>query len=98
MSNYERLLEQRKALEQEIAQARREEIGEAVTTIKGLVAQFDLKASDIFGGTRRSGEKTAKSVAAKYLDPETGKTWTGRGKEPLWIAGKDRNQFSIATE
>ena len=36
------------------------------------------------------------SVAAKYRDPVTGQTWTGRGKAPKWIDGKDRNQFVIA--
>lgn len=35
-------------------------------------------------------------VAPKYRDPVTGQTWTGRGKPPAWIAGKDREQFLIA--
>ena len=34
-------------------------------------------------------------VAAKYRDPATGATWTGRGVAPKWIAGKDRVQFAI---
>ena len=33
---------------------------------------------------------------AKYRDPKTGRTWTGRGKPPLWIVGaKDRTPFLI---
>ncbi|WP_282892473.1 H-NS family nucleoid-associated regulatory protein, partial [Xanthobacter autotrophicus] len=36
-----------------------------------------------------------KQVSAKYLDPNSGATWTGRGKPPAWIAGKDRDQFLI---
>src|SRR4029453_19680675 len=41
---------------------------------------------------------TATTVGvAKYRDPQTGKTWTGRGKPPNWIAGaKDRQAFLIA--
>jgi DNA-binding protein H-NS len=35
-------------------------------------------------------------VAAKYRDAETGQTWTGRGKAPKWIEGKDRTPFIIA--
>jgi len=35
-------------------------------------------------------------VAPKYRDPATGKTWTGRGKAPKWIDGKDRSKFLIA--
>lgn len=38
---------------------------------------------------------TSKGVA-RYRDPATGKTWTGRGKPPNWIAGaKDRSAFEI---
>lgn len=31
----------------------------------------------------------------KYRDPSTGATWSGRGKEPSWIKGKDRKKFAI---
>ncbi|MGV0962247.1 MAG: H-NS family nucleoid-associated regulatory protein [Limnohabitans sp.] len=34
-------------------------------------------------------------VAHNYRDPVTGQTWTGRGKTPKWIEGKDRTQFVI---
>jgi DNA-binding protein H-NS len=34
-------------------------------------------------------------VAAKYRNPATGETWTGRGKAPKWIEGQDRNKFAI---
>lgn len=34
--------------------------------------------------------------AAKYLDPKTGATWTGRGRAPGWIVNaKDRSKFLI---
>jgi DNA-binding protein H-NS len=34
-------------------------------------------------------------VAPKFKDPATGATWTGRGKAPKWIAGKDRAGFTL---
>jgi DNA-binding protein H-NS len=34
-------------------------------------------------------------VAPKYRDPESGSTWSGRGKPPKWIAGQDRDSFLI---
>jgi DNA-binding protein H-NS len=39
-------------------------------------------------------------VAPKFKDPETGATWTGRGKQPKWLAaqisaGKTIDQFRI---
>ncbi|MEM5368958.1 H-NS family nucleoid-associated regulatory protein [Paraburkholderia azotifigens] len=34
---------------------------------------------------------------AKYRDPKTGATWSGRGPAPTWLAGaKDRTKFLIA--
>ncbi|MBD9530673.1 H-NS histone family protein [Comamonas sp. CMM01] len=35
------------------------------------------------------------TVPAKYRNPETGDTWTGRGKEPVWIRGQDREAYLI---
>ena len=54
---------------------------------------------DVFPG--RAGKSASpkaggSKVAAKYRDPATGQTWTGRGKAPKWIDGKDRAQFAIA--
>lgn len=34
-------------------------------------------------------------VAPKYRDPETGVTWTGRGRPPRWIDGKKKENFLI---
>lgn len=31
----------------------------------------------------------------KYCDPVSGATWSGRGRAPGWIAGKDRDDFLI---
>ncbi|MDX3907610.1 MAG: H-NS histone family protein [Pigmentiphaga sp.] len=44
--------------------------------------------------------KPPKQVAPKYRHPETGETWTGRGKPPRWLVaaeagGATRDQFLI---
>jgi DNA-binding protein H-NS len=49
-------------------------------------------------GARAGGASkgTLQTGVAKYRDPKSGKTWTGRGKPPLWIVGvKDRTPFLI---
>ena len=48
----------------------------------------------------RAATTAKRTVPAKYKHPETGATWTGRGKAPRWIseaeaAGKSREQFLI---
>ncbi|WP_267940147.1 H-NS family nucleoid-associated regulatory protein [Paraburkholderia sp. HD33-4] len=35
------------------------------------------------------------AVEAKYQDPKTGATWSGRGRQPFWIKGKKRDTFLI---
>jgi DNA-binding protein H-NS len=95
MASYQDLLKQREALEKQIAEARQRETADAVAKVRALMAEYGLTASDVFpSGKTRGGKPTAK-VAPKYRDPATGATWTGRGKAPRWIAGKDRAKFLI---
>jgi DNA-binding protein H-NS len=35
------------------------------------------------------------AVAAKYRDPLTGASWSGRGRAPKWIEGKSRADFLV---
>lgn len=98
MSQLAELIKQREALEAQIAQARQTELAEAIGKVRALVAEFGLTAQDIFGGAKRGPKAAGGSknpVAPKYRDPTTGQTWTGRGKAPKWIDGKDRAQFVI---
>ena len=97
MSTYKELLEKKAALDAEIEAARKEEIGAAVSMVRELIAEFDLTERDIFGGSRSSASslKVKKPVAAKYRNPATGETWTGRGKAPKWIDGQEREKFAI---
>ncbi|CAN7641500.1 H-NS histone family protein [Acidovorax sp. LjRoot129] len=100
MATYQELMKQKQELEAQIAEARKSEVGEAIATIKKLCADFSLTEKDIFGGKAATGEskssRKGSTVAAKYRDPASGSTWTGRGKAPRWIAGaSDRTQYLI---
>jgi DNA-binding protein H-NS len=99
MSNsYKELLKQREVLEQAIAHARAQELSEAVRQVRALVAEFELSVQDVFPagrGVSKLQNGKAHKVAPKYQDAATGQTWTGRGKAPKWIDGKDRTQFLI---
>ena len=99
-TSYKELLQQREALEQAIATARAQELSEAIRKARELVAEFDLTIQDVFPSGRSATKSASKSaggkVAPKYRDSATGQTWTGRGKAPKWIEGKDRAQYLIA--
>lgn len=52
---------------------------------------------------KKPGRKSGASlpVPIRYRDPETGNTWTGRGKPPVWLAermkaGKTKEDYLIA--
>jgi len=95
MANLQELLKQQQMLALQIEDARRSETSEVLAKIRAQVQQYNLTANDVFpSGGRRRGKPLGK-VAPKYRDPSTGKTWTGRGKAPKWIEGKDRDQFLI---
>lgn len=94
MSKLAELLEQRAKLDEQIAEVRARERDDAIQRARFLAAEFGLLPADIFG--RGSGRSSpAKKVAPKYRDPETGQTWSGRGREPKWIAGKDRSLYAL---
>ena len=99
-NSYKELLIQREALEQAIASARQQELAEAIRKSRELVSEFGLTVQDIFpsgrGNSKSSGKSSSGKVVAKYRDPATGQSWTGRGKAPKWIDGQDRAKYLIA--
>ena len=91
MTEYKTLLAQKARLEAQIAAAQAEAKAQAVAQARALIAEHGLTSADVFPPAKSKG-----SVGApKYRDPATGSTWTGRGKPPNWINGKDRTPFQI---
>ncbi len=97
MASYKELLKQRDALEQQIQEARTRELTDAVSKVRALVAEYELYSEDVFPTARasRTANASGAKVAPKYKNPETGETWTGRGKAPKWIQDQDRSKFAI---
>lgn len=92
MSTYQELLARKRELDQTIEHMRRTESTAALKTIHELIATFGFTAQQVF--PYQAPEK--KKVQAKYYDPESGKSWTGRGKVPKWLEGKDRSVYEVA--
>lgn len=72
---------------------------EAIGEVQRIIDAFELKPSDF--GFVSSSKRAAKPAAApQFRDPQTGKTWSGRGRVPAWIkeaeaVGKSREDFRI---
>ncbi len=97
MATYKELLKQQEALALQVEEARKREISDAVSQVRQMVSEFGLTERDVFPSGRKSGgTRNGGKVAPKYRDPATGQTWTGRGKAPKWLDGKDRSKYLIA--
>jgi len=73
-------------------------------TPEDIATAFTRKARGPATAASKSPARAAKSVRnpvpPKYRNPETGATWSGRGKPPRWVsdaeaAGKSRDDFLI---
>ena len=94
----EQLLSEQAVLNARIAQVKSAGRDQALNTIRGLLSKYDdISANEVFGKPGKVGKegKLRPSVAPKYRNPETGATWSGRGKPPKWIAGQDRSHFGV---
>lgn len=90
MATYKDLLAQKQALDAAIAKARKSEAGAALELIQAKIAEFGFTAQELFPYNAKKAQ-----IPAKYHNPITGQTWSGRGKPPKWIDGPDRAQFEI---
>ncbi|WP_081068086.1 H-NS histone family protein [Burkholderia territorii] len=53
------------------------------------VAEFQFTLDELFPDVRK------RKAHPRYFDPVSGATWSGRGREPHWIRGKDRRTFEL---
>ena len=83
---------------------RRDERTQAIASVKEIIKSHALTASELgFAGKNSVKAVTGHKrniVAPKYQDPDSEKTWTGRGKSPAWLsaqltAGRDKQEFLI---
>ncbi|QBK05117.1 H-NS histone family protein [Hylemonella gracilis] len=91
----EQLEAQKASYEKRIAELRQQERDGALQTVRELVAKHKFTAKEIAQPTVSA--PSADAVEAKYRNPETGETWSGRGRAPAWVEGAaNKAQFQTA--
>jgi DNA-binding protein H-NS len=100
MASYQEILNQIENLKQQAEDARKQEMATAISEIKHIMSKFDISPADLGFSGRGKGKGKGGTVAAKYRDPISGKTWSGRGRRPTWVvaveaAGKSLDSFKI---
>ncbi|NOV24717.1 H-NS histone family protein [Cupriavidus necator] len=100
MATYKQLLAEKEALEAKLNEVRATEVAGVIDKIRDLMTEYGLTAEDILPRRKRgrpagsSPRKAAAALPPKYMDPKTGKTWSGRGRAPAWL-GKRPERFLI---
>ncbi len=84
MTTLQELIQQRDALNVQIAEMQQALRTEALAEIRATMREFQIRIEDL-GSGGNSDRGTKMKLAPKYRNPETGKTWSGRGKRPQWI-------------
>ena len=102
MATLKELLAQKEAIEQQIAQTKKEERADAVAKVHSLMAEYGLTLADIGGKTtpKAKAKSGGGKVAPKYRNASTGESWSGRGLQPRWLkaalaSGKKLSDFVI---
>lgn len=96
----EQLEEQKANYEKRITELRQAERDAALATVRELVAKHKFTAKEMAQpvmAVAATADKTAEAVEAKYRNPETGETWSGRGRMPAWLDGANKEEFLVAT-
>jgi DNA-binding protein H-NS len=97
MSSYLKLKAELATLDLEIEVALASEKAEAIREIQAKMDEWRIPLRDLQeaqSGPRYAPIKSGQD-APKYRDPESGATWSGKGRVPGWIVGKDRAAFAI---
>ncbi|CAG2160642.1 H-NS histone family protein [Cupriavidus numazuensis] len=105
MATYEQLIAEKEALEAKLAELRASELPGVIEKIRALVVKYDLTPDDIATkrgrgrppGVDKAATPKKSELPPKYLDPKTGRTWSGRGRAPAWL-GNNPKRFLIAEE
>lgn len=107
MATYAQLQKQIEQLQKQAEKAREAEKAQLIARLRESIEASGITAEELFGAPAKPRkvaaakkaprERARSSVGVpKYRDPKSGKTWTGIGKPPAWIAtAKDRSRFLI---
>lgn len=73
-----------------------------ITSIIRSMMEYEITPEEIAEAYEKRDQrsKPGSTAPARFKNPATGDTWTGRGRPPRWITeaeeqGKNRNQFLI---
>ena len=99
-STYAEIQKQIAELQSAAEQARKTEIADAKAKIASIMQEHGLTLADLGAPGKAKAEKgkVKSAVAPQFKNPATGEQWSGRGRAPRWLDGKDKEQFRIKAQ
>ncbi|AYQ91791.1 MAG: H-NS histone family protein [Paraburkholderia tropica] len=101
-SEYLDLIRQQRQLDEKVAHARDLVLADVVKSIVRVMLEYGVEVEDVrkafprSKGLSRTGVKRPRvKHVAKYLDAESGRTWSGRGRMPKWLEGKCLDDYLL---
>jgi len=87
VATLQELLAQKEVLERQIEDTKKHQRGEAIDKVRALMAEYGLSLADLGAKSATKGKAAGNTgkVAAKYRNPSTGESWSGRGLQPRWL-------------
>ena len=100
MESYQDVVAKIAELQRQAEELKKQERKAVIKEVKTKIAEFGLTAADLGLAGKQAIAKAPSAVKAKYRNPVTGETWSGRGIAPRWVqdaerAGKARESFLI---
>lgn len=92
MATYKEIQAKIEDLQKQAAAQRESELGAAIQRIKEMMSEYGITVADL-QSSKKAGSK--KSSVVQFRNSETGDTWSGRGRMPNWLSGKDKEQFRV---
>ncbi|WP_157915134.1 H-NS histone family protein [Paraburkholderia acidicola] len=91
MTTFEEYKAKIAVLKNELTKERRRCAPQVLKEIHKCIKEFEFDITDVFP----ESAKFRGRAAPKYFDPASGRTWSGRGRQPAWIRGKPRDLFCL---
>ncbi|MYN29262.1 H-NS histone family protein [Duganella levis] len=95
MTTYQEYKAKIAELENLAESARKDEITKAKEQIATIMRDYGLTIADLGATAKAKVSKPRAPVPTKYRDDATGQTWTGRGRAPKWLEGKNKDDYLI---
>ncbi|MDR1310668.1 MAG: H-NS histone family protein [Burkholderiaceae bacterium] len=94
MQTLKQIEEQIAQLQKQARELKKKNFSSAVVQVKAMMSEYGITPSDL-GFSGKKGDRNRVPLPPKYQNPNTGETWSGRGKPPKWFDRNNEGNFRV---